>query len=79
MNKWTIGNSSTEILNVDFIGTDLFLIIKRSDGTYLEKIDCAPASVDTGATYLTHLDRKINNTEVVSETFNAGTGNTTIV
>jgi len=77
--KWTIGNSSTEILNVDFIGTDLFLIIKRSDGTYLEKIDCAPASVDTGATYLTHLDRKINNTEVVSETFNAGTGNTTIV
>jgi len=78
--KWTIGNSNnTEILNVDFIGTDLYLVIKRSDGTYIEKIDCAPASVDTGANYLTHLDRKLDNTEIVSETFNSGTNQTTIV
>jgi hypothetical protein len=78
--KWTIGNSNnTEILNIDFIGTDLYLVIQRSDGTYIEKIDCAPASVDTGANYLTHLDRKLDNTEIVSETFNAGTNQTTIV
>jgi hypothetical protein len=78
--KWTIGNSAnTEILNVDFIGTDLYLIVKRSDGTYIEKMDCAPASVDSGANYLTHLDRKLDNTEIVSETFNAGTNQTTII
>lgn len=76
--KWTIGNSTnTTILNVDFIGTDLYLIINRSDGVYLEKIDCAPASVDNNATYLTHLDRKISNANV-TESYNAGTNITTI-
>ena len=76
--RWTIGNANdTTILNVDFIGTDLYLVINRSDGLYLEKIDCAPASVDEDATYLTHLDRKLDNTEV-SESYNAGTNQTTI-
>ena len=76
--RWTIGDANdTTILNVDFIGTDLYLVINRSDGLYLEKIDCAPASVDEDATYLTHLDRKLDNTEV-SESYNAGTNQTTI-
>lgn len=76
--RWTIGDANdTTILNVDFIGTDLYLVVDRSDGLYLEKIDCAPASVDEDATYLTHLDRKLDNTEV-SESYNAGTNQTTI-
>lgn len=76
--RWTIGDANdTTILNVDFIGTNLYLVVDRSDGLYLEKIDCAPASVDEDATYLTHLDRKLDNTEV-SESYNAGTNQTTI-
>ena len=76
--NWTIGNASTTtILNTDFIGTNLYLVINRSDGLYLEYIDCAPASVDIDATYLTHLDRKIDNTQV-TESYNAGTNLTTI-
>ena len=76
--RWTIGDEAdTTILNVDFIGTDLYLVINRSDGVYLEKIDCAPASVDSGSTYLTHLDRKLSNADV-TETYNAGTNQTTI-
>ena len=76
--KWTIGASAnTEILNVDFIGTTLFLVVQRSDGVYIETIDCSPAVVDTGSTYLTHLDRKLDNTQV-TESYSSGTNLTTI-
>ena len=76
--KWTFGTSSTDtILNMDFIENELFLINQRSDGVYLEKLDISPALVDTGETYLTHLDRKLNNTQI-TESYNAGTNRTTI-
>jgi len=76
--KWTYGTSSTDtILNCDFIENELFLIIERSDGVYLEKLDVSPALVDTGETYLSHLDRKLDNTQI-TETYNSGTNQTTI-
>ena len=81
--KWTLGSlpfgdSGTVILNVDFIGTDLYVITNRSsDGTFLEKIDCAPAAVDPGATFLTYLDRKLDDTEVTTS-FNSVNNQTTI-
>ena len=76
--KWTIGDANdTTILNVDFIGTTLYLVVERSDGVYIETLDCAPASVDTGETYLTHLDRKLDNTQI-TESYDAGTNLTTI-
>tara|TARA_R100000697_G_scaffold76322_1_gene88555 strand:- start:266 stop:2638 length:2373 start_codon:yes stop_codon:yes gene_type:complete len=76
--KWIIGSDAdTTILNVDFIGTTLFLVVQRSDGVYIESVDCSPAVVDTGATYLTHLDRKLANTQV-TESYNSSTNITTI-
>jgi hypothetical protein len=76
--KFTFGTASTDkILNVDFIENELFLINERSDGVYLEKMDISPALVDTGETYLTHLDRKLNNTQI-TENYNSGTNQTTI-
>ena len=76
--KWTIGDDDdTKILNADFIGTTLYLVIERSDGVYIETVDCAPASVDVGETYLTHLDRKLSNADI-TESYDAGTNLTTI-
>ena len=76
--KWTYGTDTTDnILNVDFIENELFIINERSDGVYLEKIDISPALTDTGETYLTHLDRKLDNTEI-TESYDAGTNQTTI-
>ena len=63
--KWTIGDATdTSVLNIDFIGTTLFCVIQRSDGVYIETVDCSPASTDVGETYLTHLDRKLDNTQI---------------
>jgi len=76
--KYTFGTASTDkILNIDFIENELFLINERSDGVYLEKINVSPALTDTGETYLTHLDRKLDNTEI-TEAYNSGTNQTTI-
>ena len=78
--RWSFGTTSNvTILNVDFIGTTLYLLMQRSDGVYIETIDVAPATVDTSANYLTHLDRKITNASSgVSESYNPGTDQTTI-
>ena len=65
------------ILNIDFIENELFIINERSDGVYLEKINVSPALTDTGETYLTHLDRKLDNTEI-TEAYNSSTNQTTI-
>ena len=76
--RWKIGaDANTTILNVDFIGTTLYLVIQRSDGVYIETVDCAPASTDTGESYLTHLDRKLDNSQI-TESYNSGTNVTTI-
>ena len=76
--KWTFGTASTDsILNMDFIENELFIINERSDGVYLEKLDISPALTDTGEVYLTHLDRKLNNTQI-TESYNSGTNQTTI-
>jgi len=76
--KWTLGTASNvTILNVDFIGTSLYLLVQRSNGVYIETIDIAPATVDTSANYLTHLDRKLTNSQI-TESYNAGTDQTTI-
>jgi len=77
--KFTFGtDTSDKLLNVDFIENELFLINERSDGVYLEKMNISPALTDSGETYLTHLDRKLNNTQI-TESYNAGTNQTTIV
>jgi len=44
---------------------------------YLETLDVSPATTDTGETYLTHLDRKLDNSQI-TESYDAGTNQTTI-
>ena len=78
--KFTYGAAAnTTILNCDFIETDLFLLVQRTDGVHIVKQQLAPAIVDTDATYLTHLDMKVNEaTTGLSKSYNAGTNQTTI-
>ena len=76
--KWTIGNATDNIiLNIDFIDTTLFLVVRRSDGYYIMSMDVSPSPVDTGATYLTHIDSKLKESQV-SMAYNSGTDKTTI-
>jgi hypothetical protein len=55
--KWTFGSEAT-ILNADFIGSELYLVINRPDGVYLEKCTVSLGDIGAGEPYLVHLDRK---------------------
>lgn len=55
--KWTFGSEAT-VLNADFIGSDLYLVINRPDGVYLEKCTVSLGDIGPGEPYLVHLDRK---------------------
>ena len=56
--KFTFGSDST-ILNADFIASELFLIVNRSDGVYFEKMNVSLGDIGTGEPYPVHLDRKV--------------------
>ena len=56
--KWVFPSTDT-ILNVDFIASDLFLVINRADGVYFEKMTVSLGDIGTGEPYTVHLDRKV--------------------
>ena len=68
--KWSFGSDST-ILNADFIGSEMYLVINRADGVYLEKVVVSLGDIDLNEPYTVHLDRKV---QLASGdvTFNAG-------
>lgn len=74
--RWTFAGAT--ILNVDFLDSYLYLLVQHSDAVYLERILVTPGALDADATYLTHLDRKVNElTSGVSSSYDSGTDKTT--
>ncbi len=54
--RWTFNG---EILNIDFIESTLWLVVNRSDGTYIESMNVAAQNIpDDLEPYIVHLDRK---------------------
>lgn len=69
--KWTF-NNATRIHGIGWIDTDLYIVIERAGGFYLESIRVADGVVDSGSDYEIKLDRKVG---PVSGTYQAD-GNT---
>lgn len=57
--KWTFGEGTT-VLSAEFLASELVLVMNRSDGLYIEKMNVSLGHVGTGEPYLVHLDRKVN-------------------
>jgi hypothetical protein len=74
--KWSFGTDVT-LLNVDFIENELFLLLQRSDGVYLEKMNVTTNLKEAGMDFNIYLDRKILDTDLTGETYNSGTNQTT--
>jgi hypothetical protein len=64
--------STDFILNIEVLGTVLYMLIRRADGVYLEKLDFQSGIFDPVG-YRVCIDRKVS----VTGTFSAGTGYTT--
>ena len=72
--KWTFNGS---ILNMEFIESDLILLIQRSDGAYIEIMPVQPGRVDLLAQSPCLLDRRVTN-EQMTLSYNAATNRTAI-
>jgi hypothetical protein len=55
--RWSFAPTDT-ILNVDFIQSEMYVIINRADGVYFEKLDCSLGYVGPEEPYAIMLDRK---------------------
>ena len=68
-------NTNRSILNVDFIGTDLFAVIEEANKVTLEKIPFETEFTETNASFEYHLDHKVTEaTTGVSVSYSSGTG-----
>lgn len=56
--KWKFGSDVT-ILNIDFIRSDLFILLSRPDGLYLEKINVSLGHLPANEEFNVLLDRKV--------------------
>ena len=66
LNSWftfTI-NENRSIKNVDFIGTDLFLVIEEANNVTLEKLPFESDYKEANATFEYHLDHKVTEADV---------------
>ena len=78
LNSWftfTI-NENRSIKNVDFIGTDLFLVIEEANTVTLEKIPFESDFKETNADFEYHLDHKVTEADV-TVSYNSSTDKTT--
>ena len=71
-------NSNRSILNIDFIGTDLIMVIEEANKVTLEKIPFETNFREPNAEFEFHLDHKVTEaTSGVSVAYNSGTDITT--
>jgi hypothetical protein len=55
--KWTFPATDT-ILNVEFIESEMYLVVNRPSGLYLESLSIAAGDIGLNEPYAVHLDRK---------------------
>ena len=68
-------NSNRSILNIDFIGTDLIMVVEEANGVTLEKIPFETNFREANADFEYHLDHKVTEaTTGVSVSYSSGTG-----
>jgi len=76
LNSWSTFtiNENRSIKNVDFIGSDLFLVIEEANGTTLEKIPFENNFTETNSTFEYRLDHKVTEASTgVSVAYNSTT------
>lgn len=73
--KWTFGEA--QVLEAAFIGSDLYLLMGRDGGAYLEKLRMEPSATDAGMGMMVCLDQRVTEEQLASPTYDALTNKTT--
>lgn len=69
--RWSFGNCT--VLSGAYLGGQLYLLLSRADGLYLERLNMQPGAVTEGCEHLVLLDRQ----ETVTGVYNSGDQTTT--
>lgn len=70
--------SGASVRGMGFIENDLYLVIQRTAGLFIERMTIAPGQADDNASYVTYLDRRIDDTQLVSRVYSIVTDATTL-
>lgn len=65
--KWKMA-PGTKVLDLAFIESTLWIVVRRSDGVFLERMDLAVGVTEVGAPYAIHLDNRFTSDMVALET-----------
>lgn len=79
--RWNLDDYTTQnvtVLSADFIGSVLYVLVQRNSKVYLEKLQLLPNRVDPFVLYITLLDRRVDNTQLVSAVYDIGSNITTL-
>ena len=71
-------DDDASVLGFGAIEETLYIVVQRTDGIFLESVDFEPGAFDTDTTFLTYLDRRIDNTQFSSAVYTASTNQTVI-
>jgi len=74
--RWDFPKGST-ILNMAFIESELWLVVSRADGVYIEVISLEAGRQDLPGTFLVNLDRRLSHSQMTA-TYNAALNETHI-
>lgn len=74
--KWAWADGE-KVLNAEFIQSTLWIVVQRSDGLYLEKMDVEPGKLDTGLDFRILLDRRVT-ADDCTLSYDSSTDKTTI-
>lgn len=69
----------TKVVDMAFVEGTCWMILKRPDGLYLERIDLAPGITDVGMDYLLHLDHRFTSDMVTAVVTTDTSGTTTTI
>ncbi len=55
--RWELGTGS-KIYDIQFVGTDLIMVVYRAEGVFIEKMAVEVGKTDSGSNYVSRLDRR---------------------
>ena len=70
-------DAGDDILGIEFIDTTLYIVSKRADGIFLDKMRMESGLADAGVSYRTHLDRRTDQA-TATPSYDSGAVETTI-
>lgn len=79
--RWDLSQytaSTTKVLSADFIASTLYLLVQRNGEVFLEKMQLLPNRTDSYANYVTLLDRRIDDSQLLSAVYDGTANQTTL-